>query len=149
VTDTALNDGDGTQADTNDGEGAQAEIDSVNDNENGIDNNKNTSQNKSPKDDTKWSFCGCVDQCRLLLMFILRTVPHAPPTAVMTPLNKRSTEEEGSEKMYRIHPAAAAARMAADHDAACDPTETDRDFSEHPDIQEIRTGQGASETSSV
>jgi hypothetical protein len=53
VTDTALNDGDRTQADTNDGEGAQAEIDSVSDNENGIDNNKNTSQNKSPKDDTK------------------------------------------------------------------------------------------------
>jgi hypothetical protein len=93
-----------------------------------------------------------VDQCRLLSCYVLLVLCRTRRrTAVMTPLNKGQRRRRRIREKATVTPtvAAAAARMAVDHDAACDPTETDRDSfgtSRHSDSDGL--GQ-ASETSSV
>ena len=141
-TDTILNDGEGTPADTN----------TVNDKDDIV---KSTSQNDSLKDDKKWVILVAVlTSAAFLLMFVL--------LVLVCRARRRNRSDDAAkhvvngggdgEKTVTVTPAvaAAAARMAAHACDACDPTETDRDFSEHPDIQEIRTvSDKESETYSV
>lgn len=153
-TDTSLNDGEGGgQADTNDGEGAEAETDSVNDIEDDIDNNKTKSKNDSPKDDKKWVILVSVlSGAAFLLMFVLLVLVCRARRRNRRDEAARQAVNGGGSKSTSVTSAiaAAAARMTASHDAACDPTEMDQEFSEHPDIQEILTDSGkASDTSSV
>jgi hypothetical protein len=152
ATTTTLNDGkgkisssDATTTDTTtlneDDEGAQPETNSANgkdDDNEIIENNKSKS---SLKDDQKWVFMVYVlGGAAFLVMLILFALGCR---------SRRRDRREHAIKQAAGEKAAAAA-AAANLEAACDPTETDREFSEHPHIQEIFTdSDNTSETSSV
>jgi hypothetical protein len=118
-------------------DGAQAEPKSVNDNE----NNKSK---KSSKEDQKWIILVAVltSAAFLLMLFLLVLVCRTRRRNRRDLATKQAVNGDKS--------ATAAARNAANRDAPCDPTETDREYSEHAPIQETMTDSDmASETSSA
>jgi hypothetical protein len=116
----------------NDSEGAQAKADSVNNQDN--DNEIIKSENKnSVKDDTKWVILVAVlgGASFLLMIFMLVLVCRA--------LRRNRLENSTKQVEGENATAATAAETAANHDATYDASETDHEFSEHPDIHEIYT----------
>jgi hypothetical protein len=122
-----------------DSEESQAEANNANDKDN--DNEIIKSRNKnSMKDDTKWVILVAVlGGASLLLMIIMLIL-------VCRALRHNRFEFSIKEAEGENTTAATAAETAAKYDASCDPTETDLDFPEHPDILEIYT-DSASEAS--
>jgi hypothetical protein len=125
-----------------DDEVAQPETNNAKDNDNEI--LENAKSKDSMKDDQIWVFLVFVlGGAALFLMLIL--------FALVCRSRRRDHREHAIKQAAGEKAASAAAAAArANLEAACDPTETDREFSEHPHVQEIFTdSDNASDTSSI
>jgi hypothetical protein len=127
-----------------DDEGAQPETNSAKDKDNDNEIMENSKTKSSMKDDQIWVFLVFVlGGAALFLMLIL--------FALVCRSRRRDHREHAIKQAAGEKAASAAAAAArANLEAACDPTETDREFSEHPHVQEIFTdSDNASDTSSI
>jgi hypothetical protein len=147
LTGTKTDSATGTKTDGENDINTDTDKENENDIENDIDNTK--SKNASPKNDKKWVILVAVltGAAFLIMCVLLVLVCRARRRNRLDDASKQVVNgvegggKGGEKRSIAVTPAvaAAAAKMAAYHETDCDPTETDPEFSEHPNIREIVT----------